>query len=81
MNPLDIFPNAANVSDRAEPVPPAHAPLVLTINSAAERLGISRSLMYALIQSGEVESVRIGRLRRVPTEALSEYVTALRRSA
>lgn len=32
--------------------------------------------MYALVASGEVPSVTIGRLRRVPAEALKEYVAA-----
>ncbi len=53
--------------------------LVLTIEEAAERLGIGRTLMYALVSAGEVESVRIGRLRRVPTDALESYVATLRR--
>ena len=52
--------------------------LVLTIEEAAERLGVGRTLMYALVSSGEVESVRIGRLRRVPTDALDAYVARLR---
>lgn len=52
--------------------------LVLTIEEAAERLGIGRTLMYALVSAGEVESVRIGRLRRVPTDALDDYVLRLR---
>jgi excisionase family DNA binding protein len=53
--------------------------LVLTVEEAAERLGIGRTMMYALITAGEVESVRIGRLRRVPTDALERYVSGLRR--
>ena len=52
--------------------------LVLTIEEAAERLGIGRTLMYALVSAGEVESVRIGRLRRVPIDALDAYVLRLR---
>lgn len=52
--------------------------LVLTIEEAAQRLGIGRTLMYALVSAGEVESVRIGRLRRVPVGALDSYVTSLR---
>lgn len=52
--------------------------LVLTIEEAVERLGIGRTLMYALVSAGEVESVRIGRLRRVPTDALDDYVLRLR---
>jgi excisionase family DNA binding protein len=59
---------------------PATVPLVLTIEQAAERLGIGRSLMYALVSSGEVESVTIGRLRRIPADALVEYIARLRRA-
>ena len=53
--------------------------LVLTVEEAAERLGIGRTLMYALITAGEVESVRIGRLRRMPANALEKFVMGLRR--
>jgi excisionase family DNA binding protein len=53
-------------------------PLVLTIEQAAKRLGIGRTLMYALVMSGEVESVTIGRLRRIPADCLTEYVNRLR---
>ena len=52
--------------------------LVLTVEEAAECLGIGRTLMYALITGGQVESVRIGRLRRVPADALERYVSTLR---
>lgn len=52
--------------------------LVLTIEQAARRLGIGRTLMYSLVMTGEVESVTIGRLRRIPVECLAEYVTKLR---
>ena len=37
--------------------------------------------MYSLVMSGEVESVTIGRLRRVPVDCLTEYVATLRASA
>ena len=53
-------------------------PLVLTIEQAAKRLGIGRTLMYALVTSGEIESVTIGRLRRVPVECITEYLNRLR---
>ena len=58
----------------------SHAALapVLTVEEAAQRLRIGRTLMYALIAAGDVESVRIGRLRRVPTDALDDYVLRLR---
>lgn len=62
------------------PPPPASGPapndgrLVLTVGEAAKRLGVGRTVMYELISSGDVESILIGRLRRVPLEALADYV-------
>jgi excisionase family DNA binding protein len=57
---------------------PAHdATLVaLTVEEAARRLGVGRTTMYALLASGEIPSVTIGRLRRIPAEALNDYVAA-----
>lgn len=52
--------------------------LLLTAEEAAERLGIGRTLMYALVRGGDVESVQIGRLRRIPADALSRYLDQLR---
>ena len=34
--------------------------------------------MYALVSAGVVESVKVGRLRRVPVECVDAYVTVLR---
>lgn len=53
--------------------------LLLRIEEAAEVLGIGRSLMYQLVLSAEVESVTVGRLRRIPTECLSEYIERKRK--
>ena len=61
---------------RARPIPPPR--VVLTVEQAAEALGIGRTLMYELVGAGAVESVLIGRLRRIPTEALWDYVNGLR---
>ena len=55
--------------------------LLLTVEEAADRLGIGRSFMFELIRQGQVASIRVGRLRRVPLEALTEYVAALRLQA
>ncbi len=54
--------------------------LLLTVEEAARRLSIGRTLTYALIASGDLASVPVGRLRRVPAEALGEYVTHLRQA-
>lgn len=56
-------------------VPPER--VLLTAEEAAERLGIGRTLMYRLLRDGEIESVRIGRLCRVPVSAIHDYATRL----
>lgn len=52
--------------------------LLLRVEEAADRLGIGRSLMYRLVLTGEVESIHVGRLRRIPAECLDEHVARLR---
>ena len=52
--------------------------LLLRVEEAALRLQIGRTTMYELVRRGEVTSVPIGRLRRIPTECLDEYVARLR---
>jgi excisionase family DNA binding protein len=48
--------------------------VLLSVVEAARRLGIGRSLMYELLGSGEVRSIHIGRLHKVPVAALFEFV-------
>lgn len=55
--------------------------LLLTVEEAARRLKVGRTQMYSLITSGEVQSVTIGRLRRVPAECLTAYVSGLMAAA
>ncbi|MEU3543495.1 helix-turn-helix domain-containing protein [Streptomyces paromomycinus] len=52
--------------------------VLLTVEEAARRLSIGRTTCYGLIRSGELESVGIGRLRRVPADALAEYLARRR---
>ncbi|MFF0729731.1 excisionase family DNA-binding protein [Streptomyces sp. NPDC004134] len=51
---------------------------LLSVEEAARRLGIGRTVCYRLISTGELESVTVGRLRRVPADAIPEYVARLR---
>ena len=52
--------------------------VLLTVEEAAQRLRIGRTSMYRLVSTGAIETVTIGRLRRVPAECLVEYVDRLR---
>jgi excisionase family DNA binding protein len=71
-----LFPR--RVEPTGGPRPLSQLPLVLTVEEAAERLGVGRTLMYALVSSGAVESVQIGRLRRIPADALDTFLNGLR---
>ncbi len=55
--------------------------ILLTPEQAAASLAIGRTKVFELLRSGELESVRIGSCRRIPSEALQDYVFRLRRSA
>jgi excisionase family DNA binding protein len=49
-------------------------PLLLRVDEAAEALALSRTKVYELMASGELESVKLGRSRRVPVSALSDLL-------
>ena len=53
-------------------------PLLLTPTEAARALGIGRSKLYELLQTGVLESIHIGACRRIPTDALTDLVSRLR---
>lgn len=54
--------------------------LLLRVEEAALRLGIGRTSMYRLVMTGEVESVQIGGLRRIPAPCIAEYIDRIRRT-
>ena len=53
--------------------------VMLSLDQAAKCLSVGRSTMYELMNSGEIESVHIGRLHRVPADCLHEFVERCRR--
>lgn len=55
--------------------------LLLTVEEAARRLGIGRTTCFGLVSTGELESVKLGSLRRIPADALALYVSRLRSSS
>lgn len=52
--------------------------LLLTPTEAAEVLSISRSKLYELIGQGRLATVTIDTSRRVPSDALIEFIERLR---
>lgn len=56
---------------------PATSKVLLTVEEAAELLGIGRTMAFALVRNGDLESVQIGRLRRIRRAALDEFADRL----
>ncbi|GHB95961.1 helix-turn-helix domain-containing protein [Thermomonas carbonis] len=49
--------------------------------AAAAATDMNRSAIYRAIQSGELKSYKVGRLRRITRQALENYVAQLERGA
>lgn len=48
-----------------------------TVEEAAAALGVGRTVMYELLD-GQIESVKVGRRRIVPVDALTAFMDKLR---
>jgi excisionase family DNA binding protein len=83
----DVAALLAQVVQLLASAPPTSAPeprpvampnrMLLTVEEAAEQLGIGRTTAWGLVKSGELESVQIGRLRRVHVDAIRSYASQL----
>jgi excisionase family DNA binding protein len=49
-------------------------PLLVSVQSAARILAVGSTTVYELIAAGELESIHIGKSRRVPLAALQAFV-------
>lgn len=52
--------------------------LLYSPEEAATVLGVSRAWIFELIARGEIESIKLGRLRKIPADAAAAYVERLR---
>lgn len=52
--------------------------MLFTVEQVAQILGIGRSTVFQLIKSEQIESIRLGRSRRIPVDAMQNYVDELR---
>lgn len=48
--------------------------LLLDVETVADRLSLGRTVIYRLLGDGSLRSIKIGKRRLVPTEALAEFV-------
>jgi len=52
--------------------------LLVTMEEGAQMLGCGRTAIYELVRRGEIESIKLGRSRRIPMNALEAFVQRLR---
>src|SRR5271169_730601 len=50
---------------------------LITVQAAADRLAVSRWMVYQLIWHQRVKSVQIGRCRRIVRQSLDDYLSGL----
>lgn len=70
-------PPTAQPTGTSAPADAASSLTLLTVEEAARRLSLGRTTLYALLKTGAINSVKVGRLRRIPTEALTDYTARL----
>ncbi|WP_338765893.1 helix-turn-helix domain-containing protein [Nocardia vulneris] len=49
----------------------------MTVQQAADELEVSRYSIYQLLWSGEVQSVKVGRCRRIVRQSFDAYLSEL----
>gem|GEM_PF-473087 len=54
---------------------------ILTVSQVQEVLSIGRSMVYRMLEKGELKSVRIGKCYRIPKYYLLEYIREKTRSS
>ncbi|MET9933432.1 MULTISPECIES: helix-turn-helix domain-containing protein [unclassified Streptomyces] len=47
---------------------------LLTVPQVMVRLQLSRSAVYDLLRTGQLASITLGRARRIPTHALTDFI-------
>ena len=47
---------------------------ILTVKELCEILGIGKNTAYRLLKSGEIKSIRIGKVYKIPKESLIKYI-------
>jgi excisionase family DNA binding protein len=53
-----------------------HATMAISVEQAARTAGLGRTLLYSLITSGELPSVKIGKRRLIRVEALARWLAS-----
>lgn len=58
--------------------PPSEQPLLLRVAEVARMMGLGSSKVRALVATGELSAIRIGRCLRVPRQAVDRFLATAR---
>ncbi len=56
-------------------------PIAVRPAEAARALGLSRTALYSILSTGELESIKVGSSRLIPVEGLRKFVAERRAKA
>ena len=49
-------------------------PDILSVKQLCEILGIGKNTAYSLLQSGEIKSIKIGKVYKIPKKYVTKYI-------
>jgi excisionase family DNA binding protein len=76
---MDVVNVPRHASGRTRTTSEVHVTkLLLTVQEAAATLSLGRSTVYTLLETGELERVKVGRAARVTATSVEAYVSRLR---
>ena len=73
-NPSTVVVSALDKNAYHSCVSIEELPLLLTVDDLVNVLKIGRNTAYTLLRSGQLKSIRVGRLIKIPRTALEEYL-------
>jgi excisionase family DNA binding protein len=78
---VNVTPNEGWLSTKTSERASDSWTVLLTVKQVADRLGVGRSKVYELLDSGQLGSLKIGTARRVPLGAVAEFIDRNLKSA
>jgi excisionase family DNA binding protein len=81
MTPPWSSPPPAPIPEDTTNAPQTITPVLYRPTQAARVLNLSRSVVFDLLRTGRLRSVKEGRLRLIPASAIRDYVELLEKEA
>ena len=74
--PSSHMPSQPEVTDPTVEAARQAARLLLSPEEAGNRMQLSRATIYRMLERGELRSIKIGAVRRIPVRELEAYIAA-----